>query len=146
MTYSLEYGFLFIFIQLIVHQASFSIFSRNSLSTSSEENHPKNPSYHQVCTGQTGHADVLDVKHNYPEKIIEELIKFFFLLHDPTIHNRQRNDVGTQYAVAVFVEDDEQRRIVNNIKDELQTFLDHSATSPYLRKKLSLLSTPSQLS
>ena len=51
---------------------------------SPDENHPINPSYRQVCTGRTGHVEVLHVELNDPESHFEDLIKFFFLFHDPT--------------------------------------------------------------
>lgn len=51
---------------------------------SPETNHPENPSYRQVCTGSTGHVEVLNVELNDPAAHFEELVKFFFLFHDPT--------------------------------------------------------------
>lgn len=51
---------------------------------SPEKDHPEDPSYRQVCTGTTGHVEVLNVELNDPEAHFEELIKFFFLFHDPT--------------------------------------------------------------
>ena len=92
--------------------------------------HKKNPSYRQVCTGETGHVEVLNVELNEPEKHLEELIKFFFLFHDPTTENRQGNDVGTQYASAIFVNDPEQRKILDKVITKLQSHLDENK-SPY---------------
>lgn len=69
----------------------------------------KNPTYAQVCGGDTGHAEVIEVEYN-PEVIsFEELLLIFFKTHNPTTLNRQGNDVGTQYRSAVFYTDDEQK-------------------------------------
>lgn len=103
---------------------------------SPKDNHPKDPSYKEVCTGRTGHVEVLDVELNDPEKHFKELIKFFFLFHDPTTKNKQGNDTGTQYASAIFVRDDEQRRIVTEVIDELQDFLKGNKKPPYIAKKV----------
>jgi peptide-methionine (S)-S-oxide reductase len=103
---------------------------------SPHEKHPRNPSYRQVCSGTTGHVEVLNVELNDPSKHFEELIRFFFLFHDPTTENRQGNDVGSQYASAVFVQDEEQRRIVMKVMGELQDALDSGKLSPYRGKQI----------
>jgi peptide-methionine (S)-S-oxide reductase len=70
-----------------------------------------NPSYEAVCTGDTGHAEVVAVTFN-PEVIPDEVIlDVFFTLHDPRQLNRQGNDVGTQYRSAMFYEDDLQKSL-----------------------------------
>ena len=70
-----------------------------------------NPSYEQVCTGRTGHAEVVDVRFD-PEQIPASVIlDVFFTLHDPTQLNRQGNDVGTQYRSAMFYRDEAQREL-----------------------------------
>lgn len=100
-------------------------------------NHLKNPTYQQVCSGSSGHVEVLIVELNDPsENIFEELIKFFFMFHDPTTMNRQGNDRGTQYASAIFVTDQEQKRIVNKVIEELQSAIDIGSVS-YGGKKIS---------
>lgn len=79
----------------------------------------KNPSYKDVCTGQTGHAEVIQITYN-PQKIsFEELLEVFWKTHDPTTLNRQGNDIGTQYRSAVFYHDDMQKRIAESLKRNL---------------------------
>jgi len=69
----------------------------------------KNPTYEQVCTGKTGHAEVIKIEYD-PEKIsYGDLLTVFFATHDPTTLNRQGSDVGTQYRSGIFYTNDEQR-------------------------------------
>lgn len=103
---------------------------------SPHENHLEHPSYRQVCSGTTGHVEVLNIELNDPSQHFEDLIKFFFLFHDPTTSNRQGNDVGTQYASAVFVHDDEQRKIVQKVINDLQSAIDSGKISPYHGRKV----------
>lgn len=71
----------------------------------------KNPSYEEVCTGRTDHAEVVLVGFN-PEVIsYEAVLDVFFRLHDPTTLNRQHNDIGTQYRSVIFTYDDEQKQV-----------------------------------
>ena len=74
-----------------------------------------NPSYEQVCSGRTGHAEAVQVEFD-PEVIsFEQLLEVFFELHDPTTLNRQGADVGTQYRSAVFYHDEEQRETAERV-------------------------------
>jgi peptide-methionine (S)-S-oxide reductase len=78
-----------------------------------------NPRYEDVCTDRTGHAEVVQVTFD-PERVgYEQLLRVFWDLHDPTTPNRQGPDVGTQYRSVVFYDDEEQRRIAERIKAEL---------------------------
>jgi len=73
--------------------------------------HVEDPTYPAVCTGETGHAEVVQVVFE-PERLsYAELLAWFWRLHDPTTKDRQGNDVGTQYRSAIFVHDAEQRRV-----------------------------------
>lgn len=78
-----------------------------------------NPSYEDVCTGTTGHAEVIEVTYD-PAKIkYDELLEVFWKSHDPTTLNRQGADVGTQYRSVVFYHNDEQKQIAEKYKKEL---------------------------
>jgi len=78
-----------------------------------------NPSYEKVCTGKTGHAEVVQVIFN-PEVIsYDELLKIFWRTHDPTTLNQQGNDTGTQYRSVIFYHDENQKQIAEKYKTEL---------------------------
>lgn len=79
----------------------------------------ENPTYEQVCTGTTGHAEVTQITYD-PEVIsYDELLQIFWRTHDPTTLNRQGNDVGTQYRSVIFYHDDEQKQLAEKYKEEL---------------------------
>jgi peptide-methionine (S)-S-oxide reductase len=78
-----------------------------------------NPSYEQVCTGTTGHAEVVQITF-HPEKITyREILEVFFTIHDPTTLNRQGADVGTQYRSVIFYHTPEQEKIAREVIEEL---------------------------
>jgi len=78
-----------------------------------------NPSYKEVCSGETGHAECTQIVYD-PSKIsYDELLEVFFKVHDPTSLNRQGNDVGTQYRSVIFYHNDEQKRLAEKYKTEL---------------------------
>ena len=80
----------------------------------------ENPTYEQVCTGGTGHAEVVQVEYDPDAVSFEELLEVFWKNHDPTQVNRQGPDVGSQYRSAIFYSDDEQRRIAEAAKERAQ--------------------------
>jgi peptide-methionine (S)-S-oxide reductase len=79
-----------------------------------------NPTYEQVCTGVTGHAEVVQVTFNPDEISYRDLLGVLFTIHDPTTLNRQGNDVGTQYRSVVFYHSPEQERAVREVIAELE--------------------------
>ena len=82
--------------------------------------HVPNPSYQAVCTGMTGHAEVVQVAFDPGVISYGDLLGVFFTLHDPTTVNAQGGDVGTQYRSAIFYHDDEQRRTAEAVVRELE--------------------------
>jgi peptide-methionine (S)-S-oxide reductase len=83
-----------------------------------------NPTYRQVCSGSTGHVEVLFIELVDPAATLEPLLKFFFQFHDPTTMNRQGNDVGTQYASVIFCGDEQQRKVAERVKAQVQALVD----------------------
>lgn len=80
--------------------------------------HIKNPAYREVCTGRTGHAEVVQLKFDASQVELSLILEVFFATHDPTTLNRQGADVGTQYRSAIFFHNDHQKPVVEKaIKD-----------------------------
>ncbi|MCB5188174.1 peptide-methionine (S)-S-oxide reductase MsrA [Methylobacillus caricis] len=73
------------------------------------------PSYKEVCTGDTGHAEAIRITFDASLISFEELLEIFFLVHDPTTLNRQGHDIGTQYRSAIFCQDAGQRKIAEEV-------------------------------
>ncbi|MGK6351666.1 peptide-methionine (S)-S-oxide reductase MsrA [Parapedobacter sp. DT-150] len=81
----------------------------------------ENPTYEQVCTGATGHAEVVQIEYDETVLPYRKLLEVFFKTHDPTTLNRQGNDVGTQYRSVIFYHDDQQRVEAEEFIRELTT-------------------------
>ncbi|MEM6414475.1 MAG: peptide-methionine (S)-S-oxide reductase MsrA [Pseudomonadota bacterium] len=86
----------------------------------------ENPTYNDVKTGQTGHAEAIKLTYDPSVTGYEDILKFFFQLHDPTTKDRQGNDMGSQYRSAIFYLNDEQK----NIAEKLIVKLDASGKWP----------------
>jgi peptide-methionine (S)-S-oxide reductase len=79
----------------------------------------KNPAYREVCMGTTGHAEVCQITFDTNLISLPELLEVFWKTHDPTTLNRQGNDVGTQYRSAIFYHSEEQKKVAEYYKEEL---------------------------
>jgi peptide-methionine (S)-S-oxide reductase len=79
----------------------------------------KNPTYKEVCSGLTGHAEAIQITYDPSKVTYDELLEFFWKTHDPTTLNRQGNDAGTQYRSAVYYHNDEQKRLAEHYKKKL---------------------------
>ncbi|MBI2257471.1 MAG: peptide-methionine (S)-S-oxide reductase MsrA [Flavobacteriia bacterium] len=82
--------------------------------------HIKNPTYEQVCSGSTGHAEVTRIVFDSYIISFEELLEVFWFVHDPTQLNRQGNDIGTQYRSVIFYHNDNQKELALNYKEKLE--------------------------
>jgi peptide-methionine (S)-S-oxide reductase len=81
--------------------------------------HKDNPTYEEVCSETTGHAEVAQIKFDSEELSFHDLLEVYFTVHDPTQLNRQGNDIGTSYRSAIFYHDEEQRRVAEQVIVEI---------------------------
>lgn len=81
--------------------------------------HVPNPTYKHVCTGETGHAEVVQITFDPDVISYRDLLNVFFTIHDPTTLNRQGGDVGTQYRSTIFTHNDAQERTAEDLVEEL---------------------------
>ncbi|CAN5635976.1 peptide-methionine (S)-S-oxide reductase MsrA [soil metagenome] len=86
--------------------------------------HVEDPGYEQVCSGTTGHAEVVEVTYDPDLVSLEGLLKHFFYMHDPTQLNRQGPDVGEQYRSAIFYYDESQKAVIESIIGQTQDRFD----------------------
>jgi peptide-methionine (S)-S-oxide reductase len=82
--------------------------------------HVVNPSYEQVCDGNTGHVEVVRVSFDPAVIGLREVLEIFFAIHDPTTLNRQGNDIGPQYRSGIYLHDETQRGVARQVWDEAQ--------------------------
>jgi len=85
--------------------------------------HVKNPSYKEVCTGTTGHAEVIQITFDADVISFSEILEVFFMTHDPTTLNRQGNDVGPQYRSVIFYHNEKQKEMAEKV---IQLFSEES--------------------
>ena len=85
--------------------------------------HKSNPTYYEVCSGLTGHSEVVRVIWNKSEIDISDLLKMFWECHNPTQKNRQGNDIGTQYRSSIYYKNSKMRKIILSSKEEYQKLL-----------------------
>jgi peptide-methionine (S)-S-oxide reductase len=83
--------------------------------------HALNPTYEQVCTGTTGHNEVVKLQYDPAQVSTRELLEIFFVIHDPTTLNRQGNDRGTQYRSGIYFTTPEQQQVAQALIAELST-------------------------
>lgn len=80
--------------------------------------HTENPSYREVCSGETGHAEVIKVEYDEEKTSLRNLLEFLFRIHDPTTENRQGPDVGSQYRSIILYNSEQQKETVEDFIDE----------------------------
>ena len=88
--------------------------------------HVVNPTYEQVCTGQTGHVEVVKIDYDNSAVSFGELLDKFFFIHDPTTANRQGPDVGQQYKSAIFYNNDEEKSLAEQKIKEIDASGEHT--------------------
>eukprot|EP00177_Eucheuma_denticulatum_P007422 GFKZ01013512.1.p1 GENE.GFKZ01013512.1~~GFKZ01013512.1.p1 ORF type:complete len:251 (+),score=28.12 GFKZ01013512.1:106-858(+) len=90
----------------------------------------ENPRYREVCSGRTGHAEVVNVVFDETKTSYEKMLDIFWDAHDPTTRNRQGNDVGTQYRSAIYYYNDEQKKLAEQTRDHFNTLLKEGGRNP----------------
>ncbi len=96
----------------------------------------KNPTYKEVCSGLTGHAEVVFIEYNKEEISYKELLDVFFRIHDPTQLNRQGVDVGSQYRSVIFYFDQEQKHLAENkIREQQNNYVEKIVTQVLFAKE-----------
>jgi len=81
--------------------------------------HVKNPTYEQVCDGNTGHVEVVQLRYDPQVTTVRELLEIFFVIHDPTTLNRQGNDVGTQYRSGIYLSVVDDREVAQSVIEQV---------------------------
>jgi len=87
-------------------------------------NVPGHPTYKEVCSGLTGHAEVVQITYNNDEISFKEILIIFMTTHDPTTLNRQGGDVGTQYRSVIYYQNEEEHQITKQVINEVQAYFD----------------------
>ena len=95
----------------------------------------KNPTYREICTGRTGHAEAIEITYNKEEVSFNTLMQIFFATHDPTTFNRQGADVGTQYRSGIFYTTEEQ-------KEQAKSFIEKLSDANYFKDPIVTEITP----
>ncbi|EHK00602.1 methionine sulfoxide reductase A [Candidatus Haloredivivus sp. G17] len=91
--------------------------------------HTENPSYREVCSGDTGHAEVVKIEYSKEELGLEEILEFFFRIHDPTTEDRQGPDIGSQYRSIILYQNEEEKEVIEAfIEDKQDTYEDEIVT------------------
>lgn len=95
----------------------------------------KNPTYKDICTGATGHAEAIEITFDPSQTSYRNILEFFFQMHDPTTKNRQGNDIGSQYRSAIFYVDENQKETAQKLIRDIDeaAFLDNPVVTEVTR-------------
>lgn len=93
----------------------------------------EDPTYREVCTGKTGHAEVIKVEFDEDEVSFREILEFLFRIHDPTTKDRQGPDVGSQYRSIILYRNDEQRKVAEEFIEEKRSEYDDSIVTEVVK-------------